>query len=96
MEVQAKAVSSRQHSSGSRSGLLNRLDIYLIGFRSERHTFTLLLEDGKVKLYGHTLIYLPRHRDAKIRPDVGRRGTRAMILLTRVGGGDAFYTAILK
>lgn len=75
---------------------LNRLDIYVLGYRSERHTFTLLLSDGVTKMFGHVLRYLPTHSCAKARADVGRRGVRAMILLTRAAGGDQFYTAILK
>lgn len=75
---------------------LNKRDVYLVGFRSERHTFSLVLRDGVTKLYGHTLRYLPRHRNSKTRSDVGRRGVRAMVILTRAVGGDGFYTAVLK
>jgi hypothetical protein len=67
-----------------------------MGFRSERHTFSLTLSDGETKLYGHTLRYLPHHKDSKARWDVGRRGVRALVLLTRAVGGDGYYTAILK
>lgn len=105
LELQAKNASkfptrARRRNSGqydaSERSELNKLDVYVVGFRSQRHTFSLLLSDGETKLYGHTLRYLPRHRDAKTRADVGRRGARAMIILTRAAGADRFYTAILK
>eukprot|EP00548_Thalassiothrix_antarctica_P002185 CAMPEP_0194133712 /NCGR_PEP_ID=MMETSP0152-20130528/3765_1 /TAXON_ID=1049557 /ORGANISM="Thalassiothrix antarctica, Strain L6-D1" /LENGTH=1309 /DNA_ID=CAMNT_0038829059 /DNA_START=339 /DNA_END=4268 /DNA_ORIENTATION=- len=76
--------------------VLNKLDIYSLGYRSDRHTFTLVLSDGKTKLYGHTLRYLPNHKHSRTRVDVGRRGVRAMVILTRVVGGDKFFTAILR
>jgi hypothetical protein len=68
----------------------------VLGYRSSHHTFALDLSDGITKLHGHVLRYLPVHYEAKTRADVGRRGVRAMIILTRASGGDKFYTAILK
>jgi len=79
-----------------KSNHLNNLDIYVLGYRSSHHTFALDLSDGITKLHGHVLRYLPVHYEAKTRADVGRRGVRAMIILTRASGGDKFYTAILK
>jgi len=75
---------------------LNKLDIYCFGYKSDRHTFILALSDGITKLYGHTMRYLPNHKLAKKRSDVGRRGVRAMVILTRANGGDRFYTSVLK
>ena len=99
LELQSRAALYPRHlRKGNRvvKDHLNKRDVYLVGFRSERHTFSLVLRDGETKLYGHTLRYLPRHQNAKTRSDVGRRGVRAMVLLTRAAGGDGFYTAVLK
>lgn len=78
------------------TGHLNKLDVYILGFRSGLHTFSIELADGETKLYCHCLRYLPHHQHAKTRADVGRRGVRAMILLTRAVGGDSFFAALLK
>ena len=102
LELQAKANNialGRKRGVGYSGGTindLNRLDIYLLSFKSERITFSVTLQDGETTLYGHTLRYLPTHRNAKSRGDVGRRGVRAMVLLTRAPGGDRFYTSLLK
>jgi hypothetical protein len=99
LDLQVRSASTPRYvrrGSGVTKDHLNKRDVYLVGFRSERHTFSLVLRDGVTKLYGHTLRYLPRHRNAKTRSDVGRRGVRAMVILTRAVGGDGFYTAVLK
>jgi hypothetical protein len=98
LPVGQRTVMSKGNGIGGRdkSDHLNRLDVYVLGCKSERHTFTILLSDGVTKLFGHVLRYLPTNSCAKARADVGRRGVRAMIILTRVPGGDQFYTAILK
>lgn len=85
-----------QNQGGPGSGRLNALDVYVLGQTSERHTFSVLLSDGETRLHGHCLRYLPPHSEAKGRVDIGRRGVRAMILLTRAAGGDRFFTGVLK
>ena len=77
-------------------GHLNRFDFYLQEFSSTQHTFALQLSDGITRLHGHVLRYLPPRKDAKARSDVGRRGARAMVILTRATGGDRFYTSVLR
>lgn len=73
---------------------LNRFDVYTaLGF--QRHTFSLQLSSGQ-RLHGHVRRYLPTHMNAASRYDVGRRGVRALVLLTRASAGDAAYAAILK
>lgn len=99
LALQAKAAINPRHLGKGyvvQKDHLNKWDIYVMGFRSERHTFVITLSDGETKVYGHTLRYLPHHKDAKGRWDVGRRGVRAMVLLTRAVGGDKYYTGILK
>lgn len=100
MKAQSRKKPSRRRSSNSslvsNTEDLNKLDVYLLGFKSERHTFSVLLQDGETRLYGHTLRYLPCHRNSKARADTGRRGVRAIVILTRATGGDQFYTALLR
>ena len=74
---------------------LNRHDIYLRSFRPDTHTFTLQLSGG-THVQGHVRRYLPGHSQAQGRADIGRRGARAMVLLTRATGGERFYNALLK
>lgn len=77
------------------SANLNRYDMYLKSFRPQCHTFTLQLADG-TRIHGHVRRYLPTHTHSEGRSDVGRRGARAMVLLTRATGGERFYSALLK
>ena len=77
------------------SANLNRYDMYLKSFRPQCHTFTLQLADG-TRIHGHVRRYLPTHTQSVGRSDVGRRGARAMVLLTRTTGGERFYSALLK
>lgn len=73
---------------------LNRYDVYTTkGF--QRHTFSLQLACGQ-RVHGHVRRYLPTHQQAAYRYDVGRRGVRALVLLTRASAGDSCYAAILK
>lgn len=60
------------------------------------HVFSHRLANGTI-IHGHVRRYLPYHSQAGGRRDVGRRGLRALVLLTRnAGGGDRLYSAILK
>lgn len=73
---------------------LNRYDVYSTkGF--QRHTFSLQLSNGQ-RVHGHVRRYLPTHQQATFRYDVGRRGMRALVLLTRASAGDSTYAALLK
>eukprot|EP00934_Nitzschia_sp_Nitz4_P006130 Nitzschia sp. Nitz4//scaffold1_size375055//330463//333808//NITZ4_000334-RA/size375055-augustus-gene-0.735-mRNA-1//-1//CDS//3329541219//6120//frame0 len=75
---------------------LNRFSQYAMQPKSFQHyTFSLQLQSG-VRVHGHVRRYLPLHPVAKSRYDVGRRGERALVLLTRANGGDAMYAAILR
>ena len=75
---------------------LMKYDVYQLDFCTCHHTFALLLNDGKTRVFGHVRRYLPRHVDSVTRMDVGRRRPRVMILLTRAMGGERFYSSILK
>ena len=48
------------------------------------------------RVYGHVRRYFPHHNLAQSRIDVGRRSERAMVILTRALGGNAFYNSLLK
>lgn len=79
-----------------REPALNRFSQYAMQPKTfQQYTFSLQLQSG-VRLHGHVRRYLPMHLVAKIRYDVGRRGERALVILTRVSGGDLVYSAILK
>lgn len=75
---------------------LNRFSQYAMQPKTFQHyTFSLQLQSG-VRLHGHVRRYLPMHLVAKSRYDVGRRGERTLVILTRASGGDLVYSAILK
>jgi hypothetical protein len=89
-------------SSSSSSASLNRYDVYLQDvYYSNRstgpsfHSFAMQLACGQ-RVYGHVRKYFPHHLNATSRMDVGRRGVRAAVILTRHAGGDTFYHALLK
>jgi hypothetical protein len=76
--------------------ILNKYDFYAMQNESfTQFTFTLQLQSGQ-RLHGHVRRYLPPHLSARTRYDIGRRGERALILLTRATGADLLYSAILK
>jgi len=78
------------------SGGLNRHDVYMQNYVFASHlTFAMQLSNGS-KIFGHVRRYLPSHPDAKTRHDVGRRSARAIVLITRHVGGDAFFASALK
>lgn len=75
---------------------LNRFSQYAMqpkGFQN--YTFSLQLQSG-VRVHGFVRRYLPTHEKGEHRYDVGRRGERALVLLTRFNGGDLLYASILK
>ena len=74
---------------------LNRFDVYYDSFAASYHTFALQLRNG-LRIHGHVRRYLPSHKNAHTRYDVGRRGIRALVLLTRAPGGERFYTSVLR
>lgn len=79
-----------------RDTILNQFSQYAMQPKGFQHyTFSLQLQTG-VRLHGHVRRYLPIHADAKSRYDIGRRGERALVLLTRNSGSDLVYSAILK
>lgn len=79
-----------------RDGALNRFSQYAMQPKSfQNYTFSLQLQSG-VRMHGFVRRYLPIHQVAKHRYDVGRRGERALVILTRFSGGDLFYAAVLK
>ncbi|KAL7473511.1 hypothetical protein ACHAXS_013956 [Conticribra weissflogii] len=60
------------------------------------HTFSHRLANGTT-VHCHVRKYLPYHAQAEGRLDVGRRGVRALVLITRnAGGGNRLYMALLK
>eukprot|EP00984_Skeletonema_dohrnii_P012813 scaffold5232_cov113-Skeletonema_dohrnii-CCMP3373.AAC.9 len=60
------------------------------------HVFCYKLDNGTV-VHGHVRRYLPFHANAVGRRDVGRRGVRALVILTRnAGGGNRLYSGLLK
>ena len=60
------------------------------------HVFCHKLTDGTV-MHGHVRRYLPFHEQVGGRRDVGRRGVRALVILTRnPGGGNRLYSGLLK
>ena len=60
------------------------------------HVFCHRLANGTV-VHGHVRKYLPYHAQAGGRRDVGRRGVRALVILTRnSGGGNRLYSGLLK
>lgn len=87
---------------GPISPMLNKYDIYMQDYCSSNrvlggpyHVFAMQLSSGQ-RVYGHVRRYYPHHPVAKGRYDVGRRGIRAMVLLTRVNGAESFYHSLLK
>jgi hypothetical protein len=79
-----------------RNAPLNRFSQYAMqpkGFQN--YTFSLQLQSG-VRVHGFVRRYLPIHKVVKHRYDAGRRGERALVLLTRFTGGDLLYASILK
>jgi hypothetical protein len=75
---------------------LNKYDVYAMQSKSfMSFTFSLQLSSG-VRVHGHVRRYLPPHLGARTRYDVGRRGERALCILTRATGADALYSAMLK
>ena len=91
--TRAGALTSRGLALGAN---LTGNDVYLVDFAPHHHTFSLLLSDGTTRVHGHVRRYLPTHADSHSRADVGRRGPRAMVLLTRAVGGERFYASVLK
>ena len=74
------------------------LQDYFFSYRSfggAYHCFAMQLSNGQ-RLYGHVRRYFPHQHEAAGRIDVGRRGVRAMVLLTRAAGGENVYHSILK
>jgi hypothetical protein len=75
---------------------INRFDRYAMQCPGFQHfTFSMQLQSG-TRLHGHVRRYLPPNLQAPTRYDVGRRGERALVLLTRCAGADTLYAAILK
>ncbi len=79
----------------STSAILNKHDVCCFSSRPIHHTFSLLLDCG-TRVYAHVLRYLPIHSAVQTRYDIGRRGERAMVLMTRATGGVRFYASLLK
>ena len=75
---------------------LNRFSQYAMQPESfQNFTFSLQLQSG-VRVHGFVRRYLPIHQSVKHRYDVGRRGERALVILTRFSGGDSLYASLLK
>jgi hypothetical protein len=65
---------------------LNRYDVKTMkGF--QHHTFSLQLSNGE-RVQGHVRRILPCNSGNRV--DVGRRGVRALVLLTRTMGGEPY------
>ena len=83
-------------SSSQQQKQLNKYDQYAMQPKGFQHfTFTMQLQTG-VRVHGHVRRYLPPHLVARTRYDVGRRGERALVIMTRASGADLLYAAILK
>jgi hypothetical protein len=83
-------------SSNNPETALNKYDQYAMQPKAfQNFTFSMQLSTG-VRMYGHVRRYLPPHLVALSRYDVGRRGERALVILTRASGADQLYSAILK
>ena len=83
-------------TSVPRDTIVNQFSQYAMQPKGFQHyTFSLQLQTG-VRLHGHVRRYHPIHADAKSRYDIGRRGERALVVLTRNSGSDLVYSAILK
>ena len=79
-----------------RDAALNRFSQYAMQPKSfQNYTFSLQLHSG-VRVHGFVRRYLPIHKTVQHRYDVGRRGERALVMLTRFSGGDSLYSSILK
>lgn len=75
---------------------LNRYDVYATQNKPfQQFTFTLQVSTGQ-RIHGHVRRYLPPHLVARTRYDTGRRGERALVVLTRATGADLLYASILK
>jgi hypothetical protein len=96
-EYDETAPTSPKHTLDNNSeNVLNKYDFYAMQNESfKQFTFTLQLQSGQ-RLHGHVRRYLPPHLTARTRYDVGRRGERALVILTRATGADLLYSAILK
>jgi hypothetical protein len=103
ISAQEQANKSNQ-SNDTNSPKLNKYDIYMKDYYASTrgpgpemayHSFAMQLSSGQ-RVYGHVRRYFPHHSVAKSRIDVGRRGTRAMVILTRAAGGENFYNSLLK
>lgn len=79
-----------------RDTALNRFSLYAMQTKSfQNYTFSMQLQSG-VRVHGFVRRYLPIHQVVNHRYDVGRRGERALVILTRFSGGDLIYASILK
>jgi len=79
-----------------RDTALNRFSQYAMQPKSfQNYTFSLQLRSG-VRVHGFVRRYLPIHQVVRQRYDVGRRGERALVMLTRYSGGDLLYASVLK
>lgn len=71
---------------------LNRYDVYMTkGF--QHHSFSLQLSSGE-RVQGHVRRFLPARVGNRM--DIGRRGVRALVVLTRATGGDSVFACMLK
>ena len=98
-EYDDTAASNQQQAQGQgqqRSTALNRFSQYAMQPRTfQNYTFSMQLQSG-IRLHGHVRRYLPIHPVAQHRYDVGRRGERALVIMTRFNGGDLVYASVLK
>mmetsp|Transcript_56280 Transcript_56280/g.63837 ORF Transcript_56280/g.63837 Transcript_56280/m.63837 type:complete len:1100 (+) Transcript_56280:83-3382(+) len=79
-----------------RDAAVNRFSLYAMQTKSfQNYTFSMQLQSG-VRVHGFVRRYLPIHQVVNHRYDVGRRGERALVILTRFSGGDLLYASILK
>ena len=88
---------NNNNSNSSSNAVLNKYDVYAVQATTSfvHFTFSLQLQSGQ-RLHGHVRRYMPPHLTARTRYDVGRRGERALVLLTRQVGADLLYAAVLK
>ena len=90
-QLQAQAAQGQQRGTA-----LNRFSQYAMQPRTfQNYTFSMQLQSG-IRLHGHVRRYLPIHPVAQHRYDVGRRGERALVIMTRFNGGDLVYASVLK
>jgi hypothetical protein len=78
----ATASDNSNSDCGNGNNKVTKYDIYTSQFTSKSFMLELQMQGG-VRVVGYVLLYHPSHPDVKGRTDVGRRSTRALVVLVR-------------